>query len=407
MSNMMEHFSTHNILKDCQHGFRSNRSCESQLISLTQELHEHLEDKEQVDMIVLDFSKAFDKVGHKRLLKKLHNYGIRGNLLRWVLFFLLDRKQRVVVDGEHSEWVKMESGVPQGTVLGPIMFLAFINDLPDAVSSKVRLFADDCVMYRTVKDDNDCNTLQEDLNKLAEWEKKWLMSFNPSKCSTISITRKKKRITHDYSLHDQVLERTEDATYLGVQLNSQLTWTNHINRTCSKANRNLAFLKRNLPIKSQHVKVAAYKGIVRPVTEYCSPVWSPHQKKDIDQLETVQCRAARYVFHNYQRKGSSVSGMIKELGWESLQQRRARADMVNFYKVQHGLIAVQHPHILQRIQRPKLETTNNFQKPFCSTYSYKFSFFPRSMRMWNKLDSSISSLDSLTSFKAAISKLPL
>lgn len=147
VSNMMKHFDKNNILSDCQHGFRPKRSCETQLISLTEELHQNLENKEQVDMVVLDFSKAFDKVPHKRLLSKLWNYGVRGNTHGWIQSFLVDRTQRVVVDGEASDWVHVESGVPQGTVLGPVLFLAFINDLPRSVQSRVCLFADDCVIY--------------------------------------------------------------------------------------------------------------------------------------------------------------------------------------------------------------------------------------------------------------------
>ena len=124
------------------------RSCKTQLLGLTQELHEHLEEKKQVDMIVLDFSKAFDKVPHHRLMMKLWNYGVQGSTHAWIKSFLLGRTQRVVVDGEVSGWVPVKSGVPQGTVLGPVLFLSFINDLPAAVKSKVRLFVDDCVMYR-------------------------------------------------------------------------------------------------------------------------------------------------------------------------------------------------------------------------------------------------------------------
>jgi hypothetical protein len=166
VSNMMSHFDNHNILADCQHGFRSKRSCETQLIGLTQELHEHLDNREQVDMIVLDFSKAFDKVPHKRLMSKLSNYGVTGSTFRWIESFLVDRSQRVVVDGEASEWIHVESGVPQGTVLGPVLFLAFIIDLPGTVDSRVRLFADDCVMYSPITTQGDCGRLQEDLSKL-------------------------------------------------------------------------------------------------------------------------------------------------------------------------------------------------------------------------------------------------
>ena len=294
VSQVMGHFDQHNILVDCQHGFRKQRSCETQLIGLTQELHEHLEEKGQVDMVILDFSKTFDKVPHQRLMSKLWNYGIRGDTHAWIKSFLMGRTQRVVVDGEASAWVPVESGVPQGTVLGPQLFLAFINDLPKAVSSRVRLFANDCVLYRKVETNADCHALQEDLRSLEEWERQWCMSFNAAKCSSIAITRKQKKVLHQYSLHNQILERVDSATYLGVELSSNLTWANHINKTCHKANRQLAFLRRNLPINRTHVKETAYKGLVRPILEYCSPVWDPYRiKKYTHSVEMVQRRAAR------------------------------------------------------------------------------------------------------------------
>ena len=163
-----------------------------------------------------------------------------------------DYKESSLMENTRTS-VKMESGVPQGTVLGPILFLAFINDLPEAVNSKVRLFADDCVMYRVVSSDQDCNLLQDDLDKLARWEDKWCMNFNASKCNTITITRKRKRLVHDYSLHNQILERTESATYLGVEVSPKLIWPNHINKTCAKANHTLAFLCRNLRIRDSTI----------------------------------------------------------------------------------------------------------------------------------------------------------
>ena len=197
LSQLLDHFDQYSILSDRQHGFRSRRSCETQLISLTQELHEKLEEKSQVEMIVLDFSKAFDKVPHKRLMKKLWNYGVRGQTHSWIQSFLTNRQQRVAVDGESSDWVHVDSGVPQGTVLGPALFLSFINDLVKAAKhSQVRLFADDCVLYRNVKTLEDCELLQEDLKNLEKWEEKWSMSFNPDKCNSISITRKINKITH-------------------------------------------------------------------------------------------------------------------------------------------------------------------------------------------------------------------
>ena len=199
-------------------------------------------------------------------MRKLWRYGIRGNTHTWIEAFLTKRRQRVVVDGECSEWVNVNSGVPQGTALGPLMFLTFINDLPKAArNSFIRLFADDCVLYRQVKSKADCELLQQDLQHLEDWENTWSMSFNADKCNSISITRKKKKIQHSYSLHNQNLEQVKDTRYLGVDLASDLSWKNHIERTCSKANRQLAFLRRNLQIQNTRVKETAYKGLVRPI----------------------------------------------------------------------------------------------------------------------------------------------
>ena len=174
-------------------------------------------------MIVLDFSKAFDKVPHQRLMTKLWNYGIQGSTYAWIKSFLLGWSQRVVVDGETSDWVPVESGVPQGTVLGPVLFLAFINDRPKCVKSNVRLFADDCVLYREIDNETDCASLQSDLRKLEMWEDHWCMSFNASKCSSISITRKITKIVHNYTLHNQVLDSVSCATYLSVWNSPQIS----------------------------------------------------------------------------------------------------------------------------------------------------------------------------------------
>ena len=248
VSQLRDHFDANSILADYQHGFRAQRSCVTQLISLTQELHQHLEDKKQVDMIVLNFSKAFDKVPHQRLMTKMWNYGIQGSTHAWIKSFLLGRSQRVVVDRETSDWVPVESGVPQGTVLSLVLFLAFINDLLKCVKSNARLFADDCMLYREIDNETDCASLQSDLRKLEMWEDHWCMSFNANKCSLISITRKTKKIVHNYTLHNQVLDRVSCATYLGVELSSNLTWAAHIDETTAKGNRQLGFLKRNRPI---------------------------------------------------------------------------------------------------------------------------------------------------------------
>ncbi|MEW8544204.1 MAG: reverse transcriptase family protein, partial [Candidatus Thiodiazotropha sp.] len=182
-SSVMVHLEQYRILTDCQHGFRARRSCETQLLTLYHELAETVDRNGQMDLVILDFSKAFDRVPHQRLLGKLDHYGIRGNTHQWIKSFLSGRSQQVIVDGASSEKAPVISGVPQGTVLGPLLFLLFINDLPACVNSRTRLFADDCIIYRPIKMLQDCQQLQYDLVNLAEWESTWGMAFHPDKCN--------------------------------------------------------------------------------------------------------------------------------------------------------------------------------------------------------------------------------
>ena len=236
-STVMNHLDHHDILCPEQHGFRKGHSCESQLISTIQDLTSTADNNYQTDMIIMDFEKAFDKVSHRRLLAKTHDYGIRGKLYDWVKTFLTERKQRVVVNGEYSDWVSVTSGVPQGTVTGPLWFLIFINDLPNNISSKIRLFADDCVIYRTIRGPSDADLLQQDLHKLTDWQNKWLMRFNEKKCYVMRIAQARSPLQFEYTLNGSQLQSTSCHGYLGVDISSDLKWNQHIFRTAAKANR--------------------------------------------------------------------------------------------------------------------------------------------------------------------------
>ena len=178
-SNIMAHLNKQKLLHPNQHGFRRKLSCETQLIQFVQEISETLNESAQADIIVMDFSKAFDKVDHRRHLLKLHRFGINNDVISWIKSFLSNRTQKVVLDGEESESCPVMSGVPQGSVLGPCLFLLYINDMPDMIESNIRLFADDTIMYLTVTNQTDCQALQADLIKLEIWESEWLMAFNP------------------------------------------------------------------------------------------------------------------------------------------------------------------------------------------------------------------------------------
>ena len=226
------------------------------------------------DAILLDFSKAFDKVPHQRLAVKLHHYGIRDKNLSWIQSFLADRNQQVVLDGKTSSHAAITSGVPQGIVLGPVLFLVYINNLPSRVASSVRLFTDDCLLYRVIRDQQDTASLQTVLNHLQEREREWQMVFNPDKCEHIRITNNRKVIQTSYNIHGQTLNETSKAKYLGVTIDNTLSRNSHIDTVTKKADQTTAFLRRNLSSCPKDVKAKCYKSIVRPQLEYASTVWA-------------------------------------------------------------------------------------------------------------------------------------
>ena len=219
----MKYLDTYHILSDQQHGFRKRRSCESQLITTVHDLASGLDKRQHIDAILLDFSKAFDKVAHQRLAVKHQHPGMWNKMLNWIQSFLADRYQRVVLDCKTSPASPVTSDVPQRTVLSPLLFLICINDLPSIVSSTARLFADDCLLYRVISNPEDAASLQEDIDRLQEWERYWQMVYNPNKCEHIRITNKRKIVQSTYKIHGQVLKETTKAKYIVVTIDRTLS----------------------------------------------------------------------------------------------------------------------------------------------------------------------------------------
>ena len=408
-SAVMDHLDENNILTDAQHGFRKRRSCDSQLILAIQDLAKGIEDRKQHDVILLDFSKAFDKVPHTRLIHKLHHYGIQDTTLQWISDFLSNRTQQVVLEGSRSEKARVTSGVPQGSVIGPLLFLLYINDLPEYVSpgSTVRLFADDCMLYRRVDNDQDSSDLQEDLNRLQQWESDWLMSFNPRKCQVIHVTTKRRPVTRTYLVHNQPLESVDSAKYLGVTIKSDLNWSPHILSITKKAKAASAFLQRNIQSCPRKTKSLCYQALVRPIVEYASSIWDPHSEADTNRLEMVQRRFARFAVKDF-RRDSSVSEMLDKLQWPTLAERRASRKVFTIHRILHNEMDLpQHHHYL--VPSPRLHRGNSrqFQIPFARTAVYQKSFFPDSIRLWNALPDEIVNIDSPTLFKKEVESIRL
>ena len=294
---------------------------------LLQDLLQTKDKKIETDVVILDFSKAFDMVPHDRLLGELEFLGIHGPLLDWTAALLKTREQIVLVDGSKSCPTKVISGVPQGTVLGSLLFLMHINDLASVVTTQVRLFADECLMYRTIRSIADHVALQQDLAALELWGDTWGVRFNAGQCHIMHISRSRAPMSFMYELCVQVIFSVEEDQYRGVTLTSELS--------CPRANVSLGFLTRNLKHCPSHQKETAYIAIVRSVLEYACPIWDSHLRKDVDLFQSVQSRAARFVNSDY-RSTSSVTSMLQSLGWKNLEDRWRDVRLALLFKIIHG-----------------------------------------------------------------------
>jgi len=224
----------------------------------------------------------------------------------------------VVLDNHASNTLPVKSGVPQGTVLGPLMFLLYINDISKNISSTIRLFADDCIIYKVIDTEHDSHCLQGDLDVILQWTEIWQMKLNIDKCLIIRCTRSSYPIEFAYKLDEIILKTAHQHQYLGITLDKSMHWSYHIQALCKKANKTLNFIRRNLNKCDKSIKASAYLTIVRPLLEYASCVWDPYQKYLIHDIEKIQRHAARWVMSDYSTY-SSVTEMLKLLEWPTLE----------------------------------------------------------------------------------------
>lgn len=387
-SQVINYLEEHNIIFKYQHGFRKGYSCETQLAGFIQDIHSSIDAGIQVDSIFLDFSKAFDRVPHNRLLMKLALLNIHPLVIAWVKVFLFSRSQFTAVNNHNSSFSQVHSGVPQGSVLGPLLFLIFINDLPDSISSHIRLFADDCVIYRKIYSNTDCQSLQSDLDSVTAWCSTWLMQLNHSKTKLMSFTNRMSRIQTAYSLNNSSLELVTTYKYLGLHLHSDLAWNHHINLMLASANRSLGLLKHNLKHAPPHLRAHAYTTLIRPKIEYASAIWDPYQSYLINNIESLQNRAVRFIYSDYSRN-TSITALKKRAGLQDLCLRRKIARLSLFHKLYH------HPSLHNDFFSLPPSIFDRRDHPFkvrrftCRTFNYAHSFLPRTISDWNTLPSHI------------------
>ena len=298
---------------------------------------------------------------------------------------LSNRQQAVVVNGSRSSWMPVTSGVPQGSVIGPALFLLYINDITTNIQSKLRLFADDSVIYREIHSTNDISILQQDLQTLTDWSAKWLMAFNVKKCASLTITRKKSYFHHNYVLANELIPRVDSYKYLGVTVTKDLRWNTHCQLIRNKSNKTLGLLRRTLSPCSKDVKSKAYKALVRPQLEYGAEAWNPYTSGAVDGLEQVQKTAARFVCRDY-RRCTSTSGLVRQLSWDTLHTRRLLAQSTMLYKIQYNLVNISLPQFITHAPYISRSDHNlKFSIPEATIDSFKYSYYPRTIRIWNRL----------------------
>ena len=324
---MMEHIVLHilnealdEFLHNRQHGFRRGLSCETQLCSTYHDLVKAAEDGLTTHAVMPDFKKAFDKVPHNLLLHKLRNIkGVDSHITNWVQDFLTDRTQQVVIKKSKSSSLPVLSGVPQGSVLGPTLFLIYINDLPLSVSSNVSLYADDTLMYSIVSNAEEERKFQSDIDSLHEWSNKWKMPFNVSKCEVITFNNHN-RPQPCYNLGGIPLKSVQQTKYLGVVIQSDLKFNGHISAKVASAYKILGCIKHLLHAAPQKARLLAYTSLCRPILEYADCLWDPSDTSNNNSLELVQNQAVRFIKNIRGRRG--ITEARKELSIKTLEERR-------------------------------------------------------------------------------------
>ena len=332
-NHLYDYLTSNDLINQNQSGFIPGDSCELQLLNVYDSLVKSLDHKDETVIVFCDISKAFDRVWHDGLIHKIETYGITGDLLTWLNNYLRCRKQRVTLNGISSSWLPLKAGVPQGSVLGPLLFLLYINDIADGLQSNIHLFADDVVLYLAKKTIHEAiPTVQSDLNHIESWARQWVIKFSPTKSEMMVITRRKQDLpTNMINFCGSVLRRVDQHKHLGLFISQDLCWHSHIEMISNKASNRLLLLKRLKYVLDRHTLQILYKSFIRPLLEYASAVWDNCTEYEKHKLESIQYKAALVV--SGAMKGTGRTNLYEELAWETLESRRARRKLVIFHSM--------------------------------------------------------------------------
>ena len=390
--NILTFLRSNDLISHSQHGFLPGKSTTSQLIETLNDWTLSLDSGKNIDCIYLDFSKAFGCISHSRLISKISAYGIDNTTIGWIRDFLHNRRQRVKLNGTFSDWVPCLSGVPQGSVLGPLLFVIFTDDLPDIVlNAKIKMYADDVKLYLPVCDITSHALLQDDLNRISVWASTWQLKLNEKKC--ILLRLKSNLVLPSYVLNDILLSMPDHVKDLGVYITPKLDFTYHCNHIANIAFRRCYLLLNAFVTRDHDFLLHMYVSYVRPLLEFSSQVWSPHLLSNIDKIKSVQ----RHFTKSFPGlKDLSYPERLSALNLQSLEVRRLRSDCVLLQKMRLGYVDISFdslftPQSFIASRRDLRSGENVLHIPASHLNLRTFSYPVRTARLWNSLPVSVTS----------------
>ena len=404
---LCKHISQHNLLSPDQHGFTPGRSCLTNLLETLEIWTKAIDEGKQIDCIYLDYSKAFDSVPFMRLLIKMKAYGVTGKVLEWIRNFLVGRQMKVSIRGQISSSIEVTSGVPQGSVLGPLLFLMYVNEIPSILQSTTKVFADDTKVFRVIESKLDNDQLQNDLNTLTSWSNSWLLRLNPDKCKVMHVSSHRRQnsvIKTQYQVGDdrKELMTTDSEKDLGVWVDKIAKPNIHCAHAIQKANKMIRLIGRCFNFINIESLRILWKCFIRPHVDYCAQIWCPYTKRDIQMIEGVQKRATKLA---PQLKNLNYEERLKALDLTSLESRRLRGDLIETFKMLKGISNINPDQFftLDSTSRCRGHTLK-LKKPRANTL-YRQSFFShRVVDPWNALPQKVIDARTTNQFKNLLDK---